>query len=70
MGFWSNLFKKKELPKPKSKKVGDQGFVRKPMTKPLVKKKPPKEEQPKQTFQEWERPSQFVFAWWVCIYNF
>ena len=55
MGFWNNLFKKKELPKPKSKKVGDKGYVRKPVTKPVVNKEPPKEEPPKQTFQEWER---------------
>jgi hypothetical protein len=54
MGFWSNLFKKKELPKPKSKKVGDKGYVRKPVTKPVVKKEPPKEEPPKQSFDSWE----------------
>ena len=40
MGFWNNLFKKKELPKPKSKKIGDKGYVRKPVTKPVVKKEP------------------------------
>ena len=61
MGFWNNLFKKKELPKPKSKKVGDKGYVRKPVTKPVVKKEPPKEEPPKQTFQEWERESETYF---------
>tara|TARA_Y100001937_G_scaffold24062_1_gene34576 strand:- start:11849 stop:12469 length:621 start_codon:yes stop_codon:yes gene_type:complete len=54
MGFWSNLFRKKELPKPKSKKVGDKGYVRKPVTKPVVKKEPPKEESPKQSFDNWE----------------
>ena len=54
MGFWSNLFRKKELPKPKSKKVGDKGYVRKPVTKPVVKKEPPKEESPKQSFDSWE----------------
>tara|TARA_Y100000589_G_scaffold108425_1_gene103036 strand:- start:106 stop:738 length:633 start_codon:yes stop_codon:yes gene_type:complete len=54
MGFWSNLFKKKELPKPKSKKVGDKGYVRKPVTKPVVKKEPPKEEPPRQSFDSWE----------------
>ena len=54
MGFWNNLFKKKELPKPKSKKVGDKGYVRKPVTKPVVKKEPPKEEPPKQSFDSWE----------------
>ena len=54
MGFWNNLFKKKELPKPKSKKVGDKGYVRKPVTKPVVKKEPPKEESPKQSFDSWE----------------
>ena len=53
MGFWSNLFRKKELPKPKSKKVGDKGYVRKPVIKPVVKKEPPKEESPKQSFDSW-----------------
>ena len=54
MGFWSNLFKRKELPIPKSKKVGDKGYVRKPVTKPVVKKEPTRKEPPKQTFDSWE----------------
>ncbi len=54
MGFWSNLFKRKELPIPKSKKVGDKGYVRKPVTKPVIKKEPTKEELPKQSFDSWE----------------
>ena len=53
MGFWSNLFRKKELPKPKSKKIGDKGYVRKPVIKPVVKKEQPKEESPKQSFDSW-----------------
>ena len=40
MGFGSNLFKKKELAKPKSKKIGDKGYVRKQGTKPVLKKEP------------------------------
>jgi len=54
MSFWSNLFKKKELPKPKSKKVGDKGYVRKPVAKTVVKREPTKEEPPKQSFDSWE----------------
>ena len=54
MGFWSNLFKRKELLIPKSKKVGDKGYVRKPVTKPVTKKEPTKEELPKQSFDSWE----------------
>ena len=54
MGFWSNLFKRKELLIPKSKKVGDKGYVRKPVTKPVIKKEPTKEELPKQSFDSWE----------------
>ena len=55
MIFCSNLFKKKELQKSKSKKFGDKDYVRKPVTKTVGKKKPLKEKPPKQTFQEWER---------------
>ena len=52
MGFWNNLFKKKELPNLSLKRLVIR-VTRKPVTKPVVKKEPPKEEPPKQTFQEW-----------------
>ena len=54
MGFWNNLFKKKELPKPPANKVGNKGYVRTPVTKPVVKKEKRKHEPPKQSFDSWE----------------
>ena len=54
MGFWNNLFKKKELPKPPANKVGDKGYVRTPVTKPVVKQEKTKKEPPKQSFDSWE----------------
>ena len=54
MGFWNNFFKKKELPKPPANKVGNKGYVRTPVTKPVVKKEKRKHEPPKQSFDSWE----------------
>ena len=47
--------KTKSRTKSKVKSIGDKGYVRKPVTKVTGIKLEPKEEKPKQTFDQWEK---------------